>query len=111
MKPEIAACGLFCEACRAFVKGKCPGCRANGKAAWCKVRACCIEHGWRSCAECTLMHLSECRKFNSFIGKVFGVIFRSDRRGCIERLRTVGAEAFAAEMRMAGCCNRPVKNS
>ena len=43
------------------------------------------------------MHLSECRKFNSFIGKVFGVIFRSDRRGCIERIRTVGAEAFAAE--------------
>ncbi len=57
------------------------------------------------------MHLSECRKFNSFIGKVFGVIFRSDRRGCIERIRTVGAEAFAAEMRMAGCYNRPVKNS
>lgn len=57
------------------------------------------------------MPLPECRKFNSFVGKVFCVIFRSDRRGCIERIREVGPEAFAAEMRKAGCYNRPVKNS
>ncbi len=57
------------------------------------------------------MPLPECRKFNSFVGKVFGVIFRSDRRGCIERIREVGPDAFAAEMRKAGCYNRPVKNS
>ena len=106
----IAAGGLFCGTCRRFVKGSCPGCRANEKAAaWCKVRACCLEHGWSSCAECTLMPLAECRKFNSFIGKVFQVVFRSDRRGCIERIREVGAEAFAREMTLAGSYNRPVK--
>ena len=44
------------------------------------------------------MPLPECRKFNSFVGMVFGVIFRSDRRSCIERIREVGPEAIAAEL-------------
>lgn len=105
----VAACGLFCGACRSYSRGKCAGCLADRKHEWCGVRRCCLDHGWRSCAECTVMPLSECRKFNSFIGKLFGLIFRSDRRGCIERIREIGPEAFAAEMRLAGCYNRPVK--
>ncbi len=107
--PEIAACGLFCGACSRYTKGKCPGCRDYEKATWCEVRKCCKEHGWQSCADCTLMPLAACRKFNGFIAKVFAVVFRSDRRGCIERIREVGREAFAAEMRLAGRMNRPVK--
>jgi len=87
MNPEIAACGLFCGNCRKFGKGSCPGCRPNEKASWCKVRACCIEHGWQSCAECTLMPPQTCKKFDNFIAKVFQVVFRSDRRGCVERIR------------------------
>lgn len=110
MNPEIAACGLFCGACRKYAKGKCPGCHDNAKATWCEVRKCCIEHGWQSCAECTLLPLAECRKFNSFMGKVFQVLFRSDRRGCVERIREVGYQAFTAEMRLAGSFNRPLKN-
>ena len=109
MNPEIAACGLFCGNCRKFGKGSCPGCRPNEKASWCKVRACCIEHGWQSCAECTLMPPQTCKKFDNFIAKVFQVVFRSDRRGCVERIREVGQEAFAAEMRLSGSYNRPVK--
>lgn len=108
--PEIAACGLFCGTCRKYGKGTCPGCHPNEKAAWCKVRACCREHAWQSCAQCTLMPLDACPKFNGFIGKVFQVLFRSDRRGCIERIRAVGEAAFAAEMRLAGSYNRPVKH-
>ena len=110
MNPEVAACGLYCGGCRKFRKGVCPGCRANEKATWCEIRSCCIGHGWLSCADCTLMPLDECRKFNHFVGKVFGFIFRSDRRGCIERIREVGGSAFAREMRLAGSFNRPVKN-
>ena len=53
--------------------------------------------------------LDTCRKFNNFIAGIFQVVFRSDRRGCIERIREVGSEAFAAEMRLAGSYNRPVK--
>ncbi|MEG2240202.1 MAG: DUF3795 domain-containing protein [Alistipes sp.] len=106
----IAACGLFCGACRRYKKGTCPGCHLNEKASWCKVRMCCQEQGWLSCADCTLMPLAQCPKFNSLISKVFQVIFRSDRRGCIERIRNVGQEQFVAEMRLTNCYNRPVKN-
>ena len=49
-----------------------------------------------------------CKKFDNFIAKVFQVVFRSDRRGCVERIREVGQEAFAAEMRLSGSYNRPV---
>ena len=42
-----------------------------------------------------------CKKFDNFIAKVFQVVFRSDRRGCVERIREVGQEAFAAEMRLS----------
>ena len=109
MNPEIAACGLFCGTCRKFAKGSCPGCHPNERASWCKVRACCIGHGWQSCAECTLMPLESCGKLNNFIARIFGFVFRSDRRGCVERIREVGCEAFAAEMRLAGSFNRPVR--
>ena len=105
--PVIAACGLFCEACRSYRKGKCAGCRADRSHDWCKVRRCCIDHGWSSCAECTEMPIEQCRKFNSLIGKLFALVFRSDRHGCIARIREVGPEAFAAEMRPAGSYNRP----
>lgn len=109
LTPLIAACGLYCGACRKYKKGSCPGCREYDKATWCAVRTCCRDHVWQSCAQCTLMPLDRCGKFNSFISKVFALVFRSDRRGCIERIREVGSEAFAAEMQLAGRMNRPMK--
>lgn len=48
-------------------------------------------------------------KFNSFIGKIFKILFRSDRAGCIARIREVGPEAFAREMHLAQSYNRPLK--
>lgn len=110
----IAACGLYCGTCRAFAKGKCPGCRDNQKAEkWCKLRSCVQGHGYISCAECAEYGsgadkgLKECAKFNNFMGKVFGFIFRSDRFGCIDRIREIGPDAFASEMAVTGCYNRP----
>lgn len=113
-KNLVAACGLYCGTCRFYLKGKCPGCRTNQKAEkWCKMRTCVQEHGYISCAECTEYGgtaekgLKECAKLNNFMGKVFGLIFNSDRFGCIDRIREVGPEAFAQEMAMTGCFNRP----
>lgn len=108
MGNEIAACGLVCANCGRYRKGKCPGCRDYEKATWCAVRTCCLEHGWRSCADCTLMPLGECRKFNNLMSKLFSLLFRSDRHGCIERIREVGYAAYLAEMRPTGRMNRPV---
>lgn len=95
---HVAACGLYCGGCRKFTNGKCPGCAKNEKAQWCKIRACCKEHGYASCADCTLMPLNECRKFNNFIGKVFSILFKSDRPACIARIKTIGYDAYANEM-------------
>ena len=41
----VAFCGLYCGACKAYLKERCPGCHDNEKATWCKVRTCCLENG------------------------------------------------------------------
>ncbi len=105
---EIAACGLVCGVCRRYRKGSCPGCCKYEKTTWCEVRTCCREHGWMSCADCTQIPIAQCRKFNGFVSKVFGFVFRSDRLGCVERIRVVGYDAYWEEMRSAGRMNRPV---
>lgn len=99
----VAACGLYCGACRKYMNGKCAGCRGNEKASWCGIRTCCIEHGYTSCADCRdFADLKECGKFNNFIGKVMGVLLNSDRFACIYRIREIGYEAFASEMEGKG---------
>ncbi|MBN1144937.1 MAG: DUF3795 domain-containing protein [Bacteroidales bacterium] len=97
-KELIAYCGLYCGACRNYLKGKCPGCAGNMKAAWCTIRKCCLENDLKSCADCNLMSLDNCKKFNNFVGKVFGIIFNSDRAACIAAIKGKGYDTFAAEM-------------
>jgi hypothetical protein len=98
--PElVASCGLYCGACRFYIKGKCKGCAANERATWCKLRSCCIEKGIRTCAECTeFPNPNDCKKFNNFMAKLFGLVFRSDRAACIARIRDLGLEDYASEM-------------
>ncbi len=96
---NIAYCGLYCEKCPKLVKGKCPGCAGNEKATWCGVRSCCIEHGYKSCADCTMYgDVSECRQFNSPIAKIFGFVFNSDRAKCVRYIKQNGYGAFASRM-------------
>jgi hypothetical protein len=102
-KDLVAFCGLYCGACKAYLGEKCAGCRESAKRSWCKVRACCLERGFASCADCgEFPDPARCGKFNNFMSKLFGLLFRSDRRACILRLREMGREAFAAEMAAAG---------
>ncbi len=97
-KNLIAYCGLYCGACPRYIKGKCPGCKKNEKANWCKVRKCGIENKYNSCADCQLMPLNECKSYNNFMSKFFGFIFNSDRAACIARLKETSYESFAKEM-------------
>jgi hypothetical protein len=95
-------CGLYCGACGKYRCGRCPGCHENQRAGWCKVRACCLENGYATCADCRLVaDPRNCKKFNNFIAKLFGLIFRSDRRACILQIREIGLQAHAEQMAAA----------
>jgi hypothetical protein len=95
----VAFCGLYCGACGRYLKERCPGCRQNEKATWCKVRACCREAQYSSCAECTdYSDPKDCKKFNNFISKAVGFVFHSDRRACIMQIRMKGLETHAEDM-------------
>jgi hypothetical protein len=94
-KSKIAFCGLYCGACSRYLKNKCKGCAGNDKASWCKVRSCCIENSYSSCAECKeFQDISECKKFNNFMSKIFGFIFNSDRKACIEIIKNKGMDDY-----------------
>jgi hypothetical protein len=97
-KNLIAFCGLYCGSCRSYLKGKCPGCVDNVKADWCKVRKCCMENKFQSCADCTTIELADCKKYNNFISKAFGYIFNSDRSACIGKIKEIGYDNFSIEM-------------
>jgi hypothetical protein len=95
----VAYCGLYCGECGKLKKEKCPGCAGNEKATWCKVRSCCIEHGYSSCADCTeFTNLEDCKKLNNFMAKTFAVIFRSDRIAGLKKIKEDGRLGFAQEM-------------
>lgn len=100
---NIAYCGLYCEACGRYEKGKCPGCAANEKATWCGIRKCCITNSYKSCADCaTYTDPHQCRDFHNPVSRVIGFIFRSDRRKCIEFIRQKGYESYAKQMASEG---------
>jgi hypothetical protein len=100
----VAYCGLYCGACRAYLKERCPGCHDNKKATWCKVRLCCIENGYSSCADCKeFTDPMDCKTFNNFMSKLFGFIFRSDRAACIAQIQKMGLQAHADNMADLKC--------
>lgn len=99
----VAYCGLYCGACGSHRKGRCPGCHENHKASWCAVRRCCINHRYSSCAQCTeYTDPKACAKYNNFIAKVFGFVFRSDRAACIQQIRDIGLNGHASAMAQSG---------
>lgn len=96
---NVAYCGLYCGACGKFLKDKCPGCHENEKASWCKVRICCMENGYATCADCRdFPNPDDCRMYNNFMAKLFSLIFRSDRTACLTCIRESGLQAFAERM-------------
>jgi hypothetical protein len=97
----VAYCGLYCGACRSYLKDRCPGCHDNKKASWCKVRICCIEHNYSSCADCKdFSNPSECKNYNNVISKIVGFVLRSDRAACVMQIKQMGIRGHADTMTM-----------
>jgi hypothetical protein len=95
----VSLCGLYCGACGAFLKGKCEGCHETRKREWCKVRACCLDKKYATCADCgTFQNPDDCKKFNNIVSKIFGFFTKSDRAACIRQIRENGSQAFAVKM-------------
>jgi len=95
----VAFCGLYCGACKRYLNEKCSGCHDNVKASWCKIRSCGLENGYSSCADCAAFeNPNDCRKFNNFISKIFGFVFKSDRAACIGQIKQIGSMAHAEKM-------------
>ena len=95
----VAYCGLYCGACGSYLKGRCPGCRENAKATWCKVRTCCQEHAYASCADCVdHPDPAGCGRFNNVISRVIGFVLNSNRRACVLKIRELGPQGYAAFM-------------
>jgi len=102
--PELVAyCGLYCGACREFLNEHCPGCGKNTKATWCKIRSCCIGNSYSSCGDCKDFNdVNDCGKFNNIISKLFAIVFRSNRKACIEQIRDGGLQKHAEIMAELG---------
>ena len=100
MNPDLVAhCGLYCGACGSYLKGRCPGCHDNVKATWCKIRVCCREHSYTTCADCQeFADPNDCGMFNNWIAKVVGFVLRSNRQACVLKIRELGVDGFAAYM-------------
>jgi|SRR5690554_236018 len=95
----VAYCGLYCGACNMYIKGKCPGCHLNEKASWCKLRICCMDQHYQSCADCQeFADPNRCKKFNNFMSKVFAFLFKSNRKACINLIKEKGYDEYSKYM-------------
>ena len=95
----VAYCGLYCGACRQYLREKCNGCRENDKATWCKVRSCGMTKAIATCADCDEFHNPQkCKKFHNIFSRFFGLIFRSDRPASIAYIRNNGRLVYAKRM-------------
>jgi len=103
-KDRLAAppCGLFCEACSEWTKGKCHGCGCDcgkciggGHARQCVINTCAKRKGVESC--------TRCKEFacTTLIMHAHDAIWRT-HAACLDNLRrrkAVGTKAWVAEQR------------
>ena len=100
----VSYCGFYCGSCPKFVKGKCQGCKggcpqcAIGYKA-CKVRPCCIENEYNSCADCKKYDsVKDCKIYNPFLIRFGQFITQTNRRKGIEIIKEKGELEFVKYM-------------
>ena len=96
----ISYCGLYCGACPSYMKEKCKGCKGNTPDCaigyrGCKVRPCCIENKYSTCADCKkLQSVKECSVFNPLLVRFGEFISQTSRGKGIEMIKEKGSKAF-----------------
>lgn len=72
---QIGCCGAYCGTCKVMKENLCQGCKlgyANGTRdilkAKCKMKVCCIEKQYNSCADCT--EYDSCDVIQGFYKKI-----------------------------------------
>ncbi len=96
----ISYCGFYCGACKKFTDKECEGCKgesalcAVGYEA-CKVRPCCIENGFNTCADCTKYEsVKDCKIYNPILIRFGQFITRTNRRKGVEMIKEKGESEF-----------------
>ena len=56
-----------------------------------------MEKGFHTCAECD-KDVKKCKIHNNLVGKLFAILFNSDRLACIHYIKEHGEDAFAKKM-------------
>jgi hypothetical protein len=94
---EVGCCGAYCGTCKVMRDGSCKGCKlgyADGtrdiSKARCKMKVCCLENQFRSCADCS--KYSSCDIIQGFYAKK-GYKYKKYREA-IEFIRVNGYEEF-----------------
>jgi hypothetical protein len=101
----ISYCGFFCGACPKLIKNECSGCKGDMPSCAagykkCKVRPCCIENAFSSCAKCIKYDsVKECKIYNPVLIRFGQFITRTSRRKGIEVIKEKGAESFLIFMK------------
>jgi hypothetical protein len=100
----ISYCGFYCGTCPTYTGGKCEGCRGNSPLCAvgyhkCKVRPCCIENAYFSCADCEkYITVKSCKEYNPLSIKFGEYISCTSRQKSIEMIREKGVTAFIEYM-------------
>ncbi|MBN2407835.1 MAG: DUF3795 domain-containing protein [Elusimicrobia bacterium] len=94
---RIGCCGAYCATCKVGRTGQCKGCKsgyADGSRdiskARCKIKVCCIDKEYSSCAECS--EYDSCDIITTFYGKN-GYKYKKYREA-IDYIRSNGYKKF-----------------
>lgn len=97
----ISYCGLYCGACKKYIKGDCPGCKDKAKEtpSWCKVKPCNEEKAIANCSHCEdFTDLKKCSKMYPLSYKFGEFITGFSRELGISIIGEEGEEEFAQFM-------------
>lgn len=94
----VSYCGFYCGACPSYIKGKCKGCKGDSPDCGvgyqaCKVKPCCVQNGYLTCAQCK-KHVKDCKDYNPLSIRFGEFISQTSRNKGIEMIKEKGLKEF-----------------